>query len=166
MLLQFESMQFLGLDEILPELFYDLRGFSALHLHLELGLMLPRLLLRECTSEMLHKQRLFFRLSAQAVLHLQRQPEHFLHVFAHASQALAHTSLHLVVLRLSLALAPLELCAFPPPRFLLSLVCSPRRVDIERERSHSFEHPLAHFAHLLHAAGGFRELDVVPDAQL
>jgi hypothetical protein len=43
MLLQLQSMQLLGLDEILPELFYDLRGFTPLSLHLELGLMLARL---------------------------------------------------------------------------------------------------------------------------
>jgi hypothetical protein len=81
---------------------------------------------------MLHEHRLFFRFSAQAVLHLQRQPEHFLHVFAHALQALGQTSAHLVVLRLSLTLAPLELCALLPPRLLLSLACRPCRLDEER----------------------------------
>jgi hypothetical protein len=43
MLLQLESMQLLGVDEILPELFYDFCGFAPLHLHLEFGLMLARL---------------------------------------------------------------------------------------------------------------------------
>ena len=117
--LHLKRMLLLGQDKVLSELFYDLRGFAPLHLHLKLGLLLARLQLRDGISEMLHQQRLLLCVSTEAVIHLQDQPEHVLDVLANNFQALAHTIAHLVVLSLSLALAPLELCTLLPPRMLL-----------------------------------------------